>query len=50
MPLILLITVLLISAVACHAMAKNKGGNPVLWGVAGLIFGPFAVIFFLLFK
>jgi hypothetical protein len=50
MPFILLISLLLISAVACHILAKSKGGNPVTWGAAGIVFGPLAVIYFLFFK
>lgn len=50
MPLIIFTTIFIISAVACHTLAKRKGRNPVAWGVAGLVFGPLAVIFLLLFK
>jgi hypothetical protein len=37
--------VLLASVVACHAIAKRRGGNPVFWCVMGLLFGPFAIPF-----
>jgi len=42
-----LVTVLLLlaSVVACHAIAKWRGGNPVFWGAMGLLFGPFAIPF-----
>ncbi len=36
---------LLASVVSCHAIAKRRGGNPVFWGVMGLLFGPFAIPF-----
>jgi hypothetical protein len=36
---------LLASVVACHAIAKRRGGNPVFWGVMGLLFGPLAIPF-----
>jgi len=31
------------SVAACHAIAKRRGGNPVFWGVMGLLFGPLAM-------
>lgn len=37
-----------ISAVICHFVAKNKGKNPVFWGVLGGVFGPLAIPFVLL--
>jgi len=49
MTLILLIgLVLLASVVACHAIAKRRGRNPVFWGLMGLLFGPLAIPFALL--
>jgi hypothetical protein len=36
---------LLVSVVNCHAIAKRRGGNPVFWGVMGLLFGPLAIPF-----
>jgi hypothetical protein len=49
MTAILLIALLLLaSIVACHAIAKRRGGNPVFWGVMGLLFGPLAIPFALL--
>jgi len=43
----ILVTALLLlaSVVACHAIAKRRGGNPVFWRVMGLLFGPFAIPF-----
>lgn len=41
--IIILITVL--SVVACHIIAKRRGGNAVMWGVLGACFGPFAIPF-----
>ncbi len=49
MSAILLVALLLLaSVVACHAIAKRRGGNPVFWGVMGLLFGPLAIPFALL--
>lgn len=36
---------LLASVVACHAIAKRRGGTPVFWGLMGLLFGPLAIPF-----
>ena len=36
---------LLASVVACHAIAKRRGRNPVFWGLMGLLFGPLAIPF-----
>jgi hypothetical protein len=45
MPITLIIlSVFVISAVACHFMAKKRDGSPVFWGVMGLMFGPFAIM------
>ena len=41
---------LALSGVACHAIAKSRGGNPVFWGVMGLVFGPLAIPFVFLGK
>ena len=38
------------SAIICHFTAKNKGKNPVFWGVMGGIFGPLAIPFVFLLK
>jgi hypothetical protein len=47
-PILLMALVLLASVVACHAIAKRRGSNPVFWGVMGLLFGPLAIPFALL--
>lgn len=36
------------SAVICHVLAKNRGGNAVFWGWMGVIFGPLAIPFTLI--
>jgi hypothetical protein len=46
--ILLMALVLLASVVACHAIAKRRGGNPVFWGVMGLLLGPLAIPFALL--
>ena len=46
--IVLIALVLLASVIACHAIAKRRGGNPVFWGVMGLLFGPLAIAFALL--
>jgi hypothetical protein len=33
------------SAVACYVIANRRGGNAVLWGVMGALFGPLAIPF-----
>lgn len=43
--ILLMALLLLASVVSCHAIAKRRGGNPVFWGVMGLLFGPFAIPF-----
>ena len=50
MILIILTILVLLSIVACHFIAKNRGLNPVFWGVMGGIFGPFAIPFVLIVK
>ena len=47
-PILLMALVLLASVVACHAIAKRRGRNPVFWGLMGLLFGPLAIPFALL--
>jgi len=34
-----------VSAILCHFVAKNRGANPIFWGVMGVIFGPLAIPF-----
>jgi hypothetical protein len=46
--ILLMALVLLASVVACYAIAKRRGGNPVFWGLMGLLFGPLAIPFALL--
>jgi hypothetical protein len=46
--IVVIALLLLASVVACHAIAKRRGGNPVFWGVMGLLFGPLAIPFALL--
>jgi len=41
--ILLMALVLLASVVACHAIAKRRGVNPVFWGLMGLLFGPLAI-------
>jgi hypothetical protein len=43
--ILVLALLLLVSVVACVAIAKQRGGNPVFWGVMGLLFGPLAIPF-----
>jgi len=47
MPYILFF-ILVACMVACHIIAKNKGRNPIAWGVTGAIFGPFAILILML--
>jgi len=37
-----------VSMLACHFIAKNKGRHPVAWGLSGAILGPLAVIIVLI--
>ena len=46
--ILLMALVLLASVVACHAIARRRGRNPVFWGLMGLLFGPLAIPFALL--
>ena len=48
--LIVLVILLILSAVACHFIAKGRGLNSVFWGVMGGIFGPLAIPFIFLSK
>ena len=48
---ILIMTVTIIaSALLCHYVAKQRGANPVFWGMMGLLFGPFAFPFVFMSK
>jgi len=44
------VIVFVASAVICHQLAARWGMKPVLWGVLGFLFGPFAVPFVLIFR
>ncbi len=44
-PILALTLLLLASILACHAIAKRRGSNPVFWGVMGALFGPMAIPF-----
>jgi hypothetical protein len=33
------------SIVACHLIARGRGGDAVFWGVMGALFGPLAIPF-----
>jgi len=33
------------SAIACHFIAKARGGNPVEWGIIGVFWGFLAIPF-----
>ena len=46
--ILLMALLLLASVVACHSIAKRRGGNPLFWGLMGLLFGPLAIPFALL--
>ena len=48
--LIAVVLVTLASIVACHWIARARGGNAVFWGVMGAVFGPFAIPFAFLAK
>lgn len=48
--LIVLLLVTLASIVACHRIARSRGGNAVFWGLMGAVFGPFAIPFAFLAK
>ena len=36
------------SMAVCHILAKQKGRNPVAWGVTGAVLGPVAIVIILL--
>ena len=45
--IVLMVLLLLASVVACHAVAKRRGGNPVFWGLMGLLFGGSGRVWFM---
>ena len=47
MLLILSLLIAIVCAVVCHQLARRRDRNPVLWGVLGALFGPFAIPFIL---
>lgn len=47
MPYLIFFT-LVVSMLACHIIAKNKGRNPVAWGITGALLGPIGIIVVLL--
>lgn len=49
MYIILLIT-FIVSMFVCHFLAKQKGRNPVAWGLTGAFIGPLAIPIILLMK
>ena len=38
------------SIIACHALAKRRGRDPVFWGLMGALFGPLAIPFIYFLK
>jgi hypothetical protein len=46
--ILLMALLLLASVIACHAIAKRPGSNPVFLSLMGLLFGPLAIPFALL--
>ena len=40
-----ILLIFLVSIVSCHVIAKRRGSNPVLLGLMGAIFSPFAIPF-----
>lgn len=42
-PVVLIVGVFLVSAVVCHFIAKQRGRDPVFWGVMGAVIGPLAI-------
>jgi hypothetical protein len=40
-----ILIIFLLSIVSCHVIAKRRGSNPVLLGLMGAIFSPFAIPF-----
>lgn len=49
-PIVVLGSIILASILACHAIAKRRGSDPVFWGVMGAVFGPLAIPFAFLSK
>ena len=45
MYIVMFIAIFVVSAVACHFIAKKRGANAVFWGVMGAVFGPVAIPF-----
>jgi hypothetical protein len=43
-----ILVVVIFCAVLCHQLARKNGKRPLLWGVMGLLFGPFAIPFVLM--
>lgn len=43
MAIVIMFITLSVSAILCHLIAKQRGANPVFWGVMGLLFGPLAI-------
>lgn len=50
MTLVIMLFTILVSATLCHVLAKQRGANPVFWGMMGVLFGPFAIPFVFLAK
>jgi hypothetical protein len=46
----IILLIAIASIVICHRVAKQRGSNPVFWGVMGAIFGPLAIPFVFLSK
>ena len=46
----ILVITIIISAIICHLIAKNRKSNAVFWGIMGVIFGPIAIPFAFLSK
>lgn len=47
---IVLFLTFVVSMFVCHFIAKQKGRNPVAWGLTGAIIGPLAIPIVLLLK
>ncbi len=43
--IIVILLVWLGSAAVCHAIAKSKGHDPLMWGLIGFFLGPLAILF-----
>ena len=48
MAVFVLAGIFVISGALCHSIAKRLGRRPVLWGVMGCAFGPFALVWLML--